>query len=158
EGNSGTTAYTFHVTLSSASSTPVTVAYQTADGTATTADGDYQAASGARNSAVEGTSKTIAVSVNSETKFEANETIQVQLATATGATLAVSQGTGRITNDEARPALSIDSQTHPEGNGGTTAYTFHVTLSSASNSAVTVAYHTANGTATVADGDYQAAS
>ena len=45
EGNAGTTTFTFNVTLSDASSQAVTVDYATADGTGTTADGDYTAAS-----------------------------------------------------------------------------------------------------------------
>ena len=45
EGNTGTRAATFTVTLSAASGQPVTVAYATANGTAT-AGSDYQAASG----------------------------------------------------------------------------------------------------------------
>jgi len=46
EGDSGTTTATFTVSLSAASSGTVTVDYATADGTATTADDDYVAASG----------------------------------------------------------------------------------------------------------------
>lgn len=41
EGNSGTINATFTVTLSNASTSPITVQYNTADGTATTADNDY---------------------------------------------------------------------------------------------------------------------
>ena len=43
EGNTGTVNATFTVSLSAASSQTVTVHYATADGSATTAGGDYQA-------------------------------------------------------------------------------------------------------------------
>src|SRR5207249_2245282 len=46
EGNAGPTVFTFTVSLSSASFQTITVDFATADGTATTADGDYVAASG----------------------------------------------------------------------------------------------------------------
>ena len=47
EGNTGTVAATFTVTLSAASTEPITVAYATANGTAT-AGSDYQADRAAR--------------------------------------------------------------------------------------------------------------
>jgi len=46
EGNAGTTALGFTVSLSAVSGQAVSVSFATADGTATTADGDYVAASG----------------------------------------------------------------------------------------------------------------
>jgi hypothetical protein len=54
--------------------------------------------------------------------------------------------------------LSVNDASVTEGNIGTTPATFTVTLSAASGSAVTVDFATANGTATVADGDYAATS
>ena len=46
EGMTGTTALTFRVTLSAVSGRTVTVNYDTADGTATTGDNDYQSGPG----------------------------------------------------------------------------------------------------------------
>src|SRR5205823_1483195 len=63
EGNSGTTPFVFTVTLSNASSQTVTVSYATADGTATTADSDYVAASGTVTFAPGTTSQAVTVSV-----------------------------------------------------------------------------------------------
>jgi hypothetical protein len=54
--------------------------------------------------------------------------------------------------------LSVNDASVTEGNAGTTTATFTVTLSAVSGSAVTVDFATANGTATVADGDYGATS
>lgn len=56
------------------------------------------------------------------------------------------------------PTLSIDSVSANEGNAGTTAYTFTVTLSAASATPVTVTYATSDASATTANSDYQAAA
>src|SRR4051794_186014 len=62
EGNTGTHAVTFTVRLSAASNQTITVAYATADGTAT-AGSDYQSASGTLTFAPGETSKTVTVQV-----------------------------------------------------------------------------------------------
>ena len=60
-------------------------------------------------------------------------------------------------NDD--PLVSIGGGgTVVEGNSGTKSVTFTVTLSAASDAPVTVTYATADGTATLAGGDYRAAS
>ena len=59
---------------------------------------------------------------------------------------------------KAQPTLSINDVSMAEGNSGTTNFVFTVTLSAASNLTVNVDYATANGTATIADNDYQAVS
>src|SRR5262249_17961924 len=56
------------------------------------------------------------------------------------------------------PALVIRHVSQPEGKGGAAAALFTVRLSSASTETVTVNYYTADGSATVSDNDYQAAS
>src|SRR5262249_50000381 len=56
------------------------------------------------------------------------------------------------------PALVIRDVSQPEGNVGAAAALFTVRLSSASTETVTVNYYTADGSATVSDNDYQAAS
>ena len=61
-------------------------------------------------------------------------------------------------NDDAAPSFSIDNVSHNEGNSGTTAYVFTVTKTGATEVSASVDYATANGTATVADNDYQANS
>lgn len=54
--------------------------------------------------------------------------------------------------------ITISDVTGPEGNSGTTPFAFTVTLSAPSPNVVTVDYATADGTATLADNDYIAAS
>jgi hypothetical protein len=56
------------------------------------------------------------------------------------------------------PSITVDDVTVTEGNTGTTAVTFTVRLSAAYGKPVTVDYATADGTATVAGGDYRATS
>ncbi|MBL8107785.1 MAG: hypothetical protein JNJ72_19615, partial [Anaerolineales bacterium] len=99
EGNAGTTAFTFAVTLSPASTGPVTVKYATANGTAV-AGSDYATASGTLTFAVGQTAKTVTVNVLGNTVVEPNETFFVNLSGATGATILDGQGQGTIVNDD----------------------------------------------------------
>ena len=154
EGNTGQAPLAFAVTLSSAYDAPVTVAWGTADKTAT-AGGDYQAASGTLTFAPGETSKTISVLVNGDRLAEPNETFVVNLSSPTNATVAAGQGVGTIVDDE--PRISIGDMSKKEGNSGLTTFAFTVSLSVAYDVPVTVAYATANGTAT-AGGDYRAAT
>jgi hypothetical protein len=95
-GTSGTTAFTFTVTLSAASINPVTVQYATADGTATVADNDYTPVSGMLTVSPGQTQQTITVLVNGDAVAEPNETFHVNLSSPTNAALGTSQGTGTI--------------------------------------------------------------
>lgn len=111
EGNTGTQALWFTVTLSNAIQVPVTVSYATADGTATTANGDYVATSGTVSfSPGDPLSKTFAVTINGDTSLESNETFAVNLSNATGATISRAGATGTIINDDS--ALQVP----PESN------------------------------------------
>ena len=115
EGNSGTVAYTFTVTKTGSTALASAVNFATQDGTATTADSDYQANSGTLNFTATDTTKQITVLVNGDTKFEANEAFNVHLSGATGASISAADGVGTITNDESSPTFSIDDVTHAEG-------------------------------------------
>jgi large repetitive protein len=156
EGNSGTKPFAFAVTLSNPSSATVTVSWTTANGTAS-AGSDYQSASGTVTFPAGSTSQTVTVQVVGDTTFEPDETFVVNLSSPSGATIADNQGVGTIQNDDAQPTLSVDDVTRAEGDTGTTAFTFTVTLSGPSSSTVTVGYATADGTAT-AGSDYAATS
>ncbi|QDT44366.1 putative outer membrane protein pmp20 precursor [Gimesia alba] len=93
-----TTDFTFTVSLSQAAGAPVTVFATTADGTATSASGDYVSFMNVpiNFSAVE-TEKTITVTVNSDLfTAEGNETFFVNLSNATNANIADGQGVGTI--------------------------------------------------------------
>jgi hypothetical protein len=158
EGNSGTTAFVFTVTLSAASASTVTANFATADGTAT-APADYASTSGVVTFNPGVTTQTITVNVVGDTNVEPNETFTVNLSSPSNATIATGTGTGTIVNDDAvvLPTLSINNVSQNEGNRGTTAFVFTVTLSAASASTVTVNFATADGTAS-AGSDYTATS
>ena len=107
EGNSGLTAANFTVTLSPADPTgPHSVDFTTLDGTATTADNDYFAASGTIVFLADETSKTISVNVVGDTFFEPEENFTVSLSNATGATIVDGIGVGTILNDDKPLAVS----------------------------------------------------
>ncbi|HKS08021.1 MAG TPA: Calx-beta domain-containing protein [Pyrinomonadaceae bacterium] len=156
EGNAGTTTAMFTVSLSNASSQTITVNFATAAGTAT-AGTDYVSASGTVTFTAGQTSQPINVTVNGDTTFEPNETFSVNLSSSVGATIADSQGSGTINNDDAAPTISINDVSVSEGNSGTTTAGFTVSLSNASSQTITVNFATVNGTAT-AGSDYASTS
>lgn len=159
EGDAGTIDLTFTVTRDNGSTGAVSVAYATADGTAT-AGSDYAATSGTLNFADGETSKTVTVTVNADTVAEAHETVFLNLSGATGgATIADAQATGTILDDDGvQPgAFTIGDVSVAEGNAGTTNLVFTVTRTGGSDGAATVDFATANGTAS-AGSDYAAQS
>ena len=79
---------------------PVTVHYQTADGTATVADNDYVPASGTLTIPAKNIQGTITIQVVGDTKFEDDETFFVNLSSPTNATIADGKGQGTIENDD----------------------------------------------------------
>ena len=100
EGDSGTVNVTFTVSLSAASSQPVTVCFATALGTAT-APADYVAIPTTTLTFNSGeTSKLITVAVKGDTLDENDETFVVQLSNPNGALLADAQGLGTILDDD----------------------------------------------------------
>jgi len=158
EGDAGGTTYTFTVTKAGTTALSSTVDYASADGTATTGDNDYAATSGTLTFLSGDTTKTFDVTVNGDTKNEADETFLVNLSGATNATISDTQGVGTIANDDPVPSIGVDDQILGEGDAGTSTMTFHVSLSNPSGQTVTVDYTTNDGTATIADSDYVAAS
>ena len=93
------TTFIFKVTLSSASTHPVTVYYVTANGTAK-AGSDYTATIGMLWFARGQTTRVVKVDVNPDTKRESDETFFVNLRWARGATILDGQGLGTILNDD----------------------------------------------------------
>lgn len=156
EGDAGTTAFQFELTLSAPSATPVTVAYATAAGTARPGE-DFAAASGTVTIPAGAISATVTVDVAGDLLFEPDETFTVELSSPSGAVVGDGTGVGTILGDDDEPELTIDDVTEAEGDGGTTPFTFTVTLSNPVATAVTVDWSTADGTAT-APGDYATAS
>ena len=141
EGNSGTTAAIFTVSLSQASTLPVTVSVSTADGTAT-GGSDYVAVSNQTVTIPAGQlSATTTVNVNGDLTDEPDETFVVNLSNAVNAGILDGQGLGTIQDDDNAPVISIVKNVPVslnEGNSGTQTSTFTVMLSNPSSSTVTV--------------------
>jgi hypothetical protein len=144
----------FTITLSAAQTGSTSVDFSTANGTAS-AGSDYSATSGTVVFAPGETSKTISVSVMGDTTLEQDEGFSVVLSNPVGAVVANAVAQGAILNDDY--SLSINDVSVSEGNNGTRAATFTVTISSFPRQTVTVQYSTSNGTAT-AGSDYQSTS
>lgn len=157
EGHWGTATASFAVTLSSNPTEPVTVNYTTADWSATTADGDYQSATGTLTFNPGGPlTQTISVLVNGDRRGEIWEEFVVNI-TSADAPVIDGQGMGVISEDE--PTLYIlNGPSAFEGNSGTTPLVFTLTLSAPYDVPITVRFATQDGSATSADGDYQATS
>jgi uncharacterized repeat protein (TIGR01451 family) len=96
EGEGGSEARLM-VTLSTPSTSPVTVHYETADGSAT-APGDYTATSGDLTFAPGETSKAVVVAIAGDNLSEGTETLFVNLSAPTGAALNTSTGKVKIEN------------------------------------------------------------
>jgi hypothetical protein len=152
EGNSGSASATFNASLTAPSGQTVTVAYTTGNGTATSGS-DYTPQAGTLTFSPLTTTQPITVPVLGDRIFEANETFTVTLSSPSNATLGTAVGTGTINNDDAQ-GFSVNDAT---GREGFTNVVFTVTLAPAVAAQTTVAYATANGTATVSS-DYTAAS
>ena len=158
EGDTGTTPATFKFTLSNASTSDVSFAYATANGTAT-APGDYTHSAGTVTFTAGQLNKSVEVPVVGDTTNEdpGSEVFKLNLSNASAVALPDPQATGTIIDDEGAPAVSISDATVTEGDSGTVSASFNVILSHASGTASTVAYATSDGSAT-APADYQAAS
>jgi len=150
---------TFTVTLSSASTSDITIDYATSDNTAL-AVSDYTATSGTLTIAAGATSGTIDVAITGESTYEADETLTMTLSAPTGATLATATAIGTITNDDAKPTVSVSMPaTITEGNSGFKYISPAITLSAASGFDTTITYSftsnhggSGSGTVTIAKG------
>ncbi len=101
EGNAGTTAATFTVSLSPTAGSTETVDYATADDTATTADNDYVTKSGTLTFGSGVGSQTVTIDVNGDTTDEPTEQFFVDLSSASaGTSIGDGRGTGTIVNDD----------------------------------------------------------
>jgi hypothetical protein len=158
EGNAGWANTTCVVGLSCSSEIPISVDYSTADSTATVADGDYAAASGTFTFQPGESSRYISIPVNGDPVYEPDEAFLVRLSNPAGAAIAVPSAIGSLPNDDPAPMLSIRDVTKAEGASGGTPFCFAVRLSNPTYLPVSVNLTTADSTATVADGDYDAVS
>jgi uncharacterized protein YerC len=151
---------TYTVALDHPVSTDMTLSYTTADGTATVTDGDYAAATGTVFFAAGSTTPvpaTIVVTINDDDKVEPDENYYVNLtgSVPTNVDMTDNQGIGTIENSTDTATITINNVTQSE-DGGNATYT--VALDHPVSTDMTLSYTTADGTATVTDGDYAAAT
>ena len=131
------------MTLSAASSLPVSVTIATAPNTAT-ADVDYDQRRTPTFAPGE-TLKTFQVSVFGDLLDEINiERYWAELYAPSNATLGTFAQGGIVDND-ARPSVNVEDVTAVEGNSGTTTFTFDVTLSAPSSLQIIAKVRTNNG-------------
>jgi probable HAF family extracellular repeat protein len=153
EGHGGTSTVNVTLSLSRPATDPVTVSYVTSNGSAT-GGSDYQPASGSVTFDTGETNETISIVVNGDRIGEPNETFLINLSQAQNAVIADGQGVVTIADDE--PRVTMNDVSKSEGNASTQ-FVFTISVSPLSDSALTINFATANGSATSID-DYVAAS
>ena len=141
EGNSGSAAATFVVSLSTASGKMVRATYATANGTATQ-PADYQPASALVTFLPGEVSKNLPINVLGDTLDEFDETFVVNLSNPLNGSLQDNQGTGTISDDDLPPNMSIEDVTVTDGVTSNVLATFVIRLDTASGKQITVNYAT----------------
>jgi subtilisin-like proprotein convertase family protein len=144
EGNSGAKNLAFNVTLSAASTSPVTIDYGTSAGTATPGS-DFTAAAGTLTFSPGQTTKTINIVLAGDVLPEPDETFLVSLINPLGAVVLDGEGRGTIQNDDTSLRTSDASMT--EGDSGLAEAVFVVSMPAAVDFEVRVNYNTAGATA-----------
>ncbi|WP_416212597.1 Calx-beta domain-containing protein [Nostoc sp. ChiQUE01b] len=117
EGDNGTQTMTFTVSLSAVSQKTIDVNYTTANGTATSGS-DYTATNGTLTFAPGETTKTVSVQIIGDRTIESDETFNINLTSATNATISDAQGVGTILNNDLPPAFAIKAEGTVTINGG----------------------------------------
>ena len=137
----------FTISLSTASGQEVDVDYATTDGTAL-AGTDFAAGSGTAVIAAGATSTQVDITLTDDTTYEGDEGLTLNLTAPFNASIADAQAVGTVQDDDPLPAASIDDVQVAEGNAGTTAAAFTVSLANASAFGASVDWATADATAT----------
>ncbi len=149
---------TFTVTLTNPSEIPISVAYQTVDGSAV-AGLDYTPVAGTLTFGEDETVKTIEVMVNPDGLHELAEAFMLKFSNPVELILPKERETapGHIEDDDEAPAASVTDVTITEGHDGLTKAVFTVALGTKSGIRAMVKYSTVDGSA-VAGSDYVATS
>ena len=148
ELNSGTKNVPFTLSLNKKSSVPVTVKYATVSGTATTAD--YTHVSGTATFPANALTVKINVPIKGDVYDEYDEKFQLVLSNPVNATIAKTNGSCTITDDDLPPTMTISDVSATETSQ---LAAVKVSLSVISGKAMTVNFDTKNGTA-IAPDDY----
>jgi uncharacterized repeat protein (TIGR01451 family) len=157
EGNSGTNNAPMALWLEGPVGETISVSYATASGTASSGV-DYKDVAGNVIFGPNSLTQFVNIPVIGDLIKEPNETVLLNLAAvSTNASLATTQTTLTIIDDDPTPSISIANIALFEGNSGTTNAVFQITLSNPSASIVSVQASTSDGTA-LASNDYLARS
>jgi len=154
EGDSGTTAFTFTVTRSGDTSASSSVDYAVAGSGVDAADAtDFGGSlpAGSVNFAAGESNQTLTIHVSGDGMLEADEGFTVTLTNATGGTLVTATASGTIRNDDATLSIAAAAADQPEGDSGTTAFTFTVTRSGDTSASSSVDYAVAGSGTDAAD-------
>ncbi len=101
EGNADTTTATLTLSLSAASTEPISVDFATTDGTATFEGGDYYETRGRLVFQPGETTETLQITVNGDTLAEGDEVFHVDLTNSVNATISDARSTITILDDDA---------------------------------------------------------
>ncbi|MEK6568666.1 MAG: Calx-beta domain-containing protein, partial [Candidatus Omnitrophota bacterium] len=148
-----TPTVTINVTRTGGSSGAASVQYSTSDGTAASGS-DYTSASGTLNWIdADSANKTFTITITNDTTDEADETVNITLSNATGASLGTpSSAVLTITDDDPAPTVAFTSATQSKAENAGSA-TITAQLSAASAKAISIPF-TVSGTATGGGTDY----
>ena len=156
EGNSGTTAFTFAVTLSEAGVISQTVDWKVTGTGANAADAaDFGGAlpAGTVSFAAGETSKVVTIQVAGDSVGESHESFQVSLSNlSSGLELGTATASGTILDDDGSVSIAALLAAKAEGTGGTTAFTFTVTTTGDASTTRSVAWAVTGSGASKADG------
>ncbi|MGZ4694218.1 MAG: Calx-beta domain-containing protein, partial [Acidimicrobiales bacterium] len=155
---SGTAQAVFTVSLNGPAFFPVSVAYATADGTATTAAGDYTSTSGTLTFPAGGAStRTVSVPITGSTSSGVSTSFGLVLSAPSAATLGDGAGTAQLISRPGPISIYVSDTNVVRSTTSSTTAAFTLKLSAAplTGQQVTVAVATADGTA-VAGNDYTA--
>lgn len=162
EGNSGTTAFNFTISLTNPSAQDISFKATTNDGTAMDGGVDYNDVNNTFSIPAGMTSTEVTVNVIGDITVEEDETFTLDLdepkfggmTDATRVTISDAQGAATIENDD-DVTFSIENESIMEGNSGTATMTFTITASSPVENTTQIAYATADDSAEAAS-DYSA--
>ena len=162
EGNTGTSPLQFTVTLNTTSNEPVSVNWQTQDGTgsgaaACAAGVDYVSDQGTTVVPAGALTQTLSVALCGDAVVENNETLSLLLTGSNGGVLQNNVAVGTIIDDDDVPEVVIDDTRALEPASGMVDLVFRVRLSRPSAITTSFAYATQDLTA-IAGPDYLARS
>lgn len=147
------------LTLSQASSSSIRVTYQTAPGSAAVGT-DFSSRTGDLYFSPGAVLRYLDIPIADDSSEETDESFSVQLSNAVNATLAATNATITIVDNDdpaAAPELSVSDLVVTEGDSGSSSAAVVVTLNNVAASPVSVSYAASNGLAT-AGADFELAS